>query len=65
MAERCGNCRFWKMMLELEGCCRRYPPVTIMSKEVPCDSQPMTDRDAWCGEWSPDAETTKALMEQM
>lgn len=24
--EQCGNCKFWKKLLLVDGLCRRYPP---------------------------------------
>ncbi len=44
VSKACSNCGYWDV-----GTCQRYPPQLWTDG----DSQPTTDREAWCGEWGP------------
>ena len=47
--ERCGLCRFWKLMFDdnEQGQCRRFPP----ANDANVMRYPVTYNDEWCGEF--------------
>lgn len=67
--QECGNCRFWmdkkKGYTARRGNCCRNPP-TLVSHGQPFDDEdresatqyPITLKDEWCGEWSPETPET-------
>lgn len=54
MSQRCETCRFWKLIEEEYGVCRRYPP-KVFEDTIARDTYsawPDTTKTAWCGEYS-------------
>jgi hypothetical protein len=49
----CKNCAFWKRhkITKDLGSCHRYPPVMEPADGVVTWLWPMTNAEAWCGEW--------------
>ena len=59
--EECGNCKFWDPLEGLiggMGSCRLHPPTLTVSETLeslkPRDwDQPVTQENAWCGDYYP------------
>lgn len=65
----CGNCKFHR-----SGTCRRNPPTLFRDTYVDRHGEeqsafesewPRTDNAEWCGEYLPDAATTKAIYAEL
>jgi hypothetical protein len=58
MSEECSNCKFWLVFTDVEGFCRRYPPVPFAEVSgsesggtIKQDYFPETVSTEWCGEY--------------
>lgn len=54
--ESCGECRFFlvdETPQAKQGCCRRFPPVVVMSKGEAVSYFSRMQTIGWCGEWQP------------
>lgn len=63
MADRCADCRYYRAEPgEPYGVCRRFPPQVVATVApdgaggirplIAGSSQPITQPDHWCGEWT-------------
>lgn len=49
----CAQCRFWQLMAQTHGNCRRYPPKMVTADDMSYESSPWTAATTWCGEFQP------------